>query len=83
MTAREEIFTVVREALVETFGLQVPIAPSSLLVDDLDMDSIDAATLAARLQEIYGKRLAREEFKELRRVEDVVAAVERILLEPA
>ena len=46
------------------------------LVEDLDIDSIDAIDILARLREITGKNLAAEALKSVRTVGDVVALVQ-------
>ena len=46
------------------------------LLDDLDIDSIDAIDILARLRDLTGKDLAAEALKEVRTVGDVVALVE-------
>lgn len=46
------------------------------LMDDLDIDSIDAIDILARLRELTGKELPAEALKEVRTVGDVVTLVE-------
>jgi acyl carrier protein len=46
------------------------------LLDDLDIDSIDAIDILARLRDLTGKDLAAEALKEVRTVGDVVALVD-------
>jgi acyl carrier protein len=45
------------------------------LVDDLDLDSIDAVDLIVKLQELTGRKIKPEEFKSVRSVNDVVERV--------
>lgn len=52
------------------------IQPDAHLMDDLDIDSIDAIDMLARLRELTGKNLAAESLKNVRTVGDVVALVE-------
>ena len=52
------------------------ITPDAHLLDDLDIDSIDAIDILARLREITGKDLPAEALKEVRTVGDVVAMVD-------
>lgn len=42
------------------------------LMDDLDLDSIDAIDLVVKLQELTGRKIGVEEFKSVRTVRDVV-----------
>ena len=46
------------------------------LVDDLDIDSIDAIDILARMRELTGKALPAEALKSVRTVGDVVDLVE-------
>ncbi len=46
------------------------------LFEDLDIDSIDAIDMLARLRELTGKQLPADELKSVRTVGDVVALVE-------
>ena len=55
------------------------IQPSTLLIDDLDLDSIDLVDLAVALEESSGLRLEDEELKAVQTVEDAVTMVEAAL----
>jgi acyl carrier protein len=65
----EELFEVEREAVVA----------EARLYDDLDIDSIDAVDLVARLTEITGIRVQPEQFKSVETVGDVVATVQALV----
>ena len=79
MTQRE-IFQEVSESMVEMFHLDPKnVTLEARLLEDLDLDSIDAVDLAAKMQELTGKRLAEEDLRGLRTIEDVVVVVERML----
>ena len=52
------------------------ITPEAQLMDDLDIDSIDAIDILARLRELTGKELPAEALKEVRTFGDVVTLVE-------
>ncbi len=80
---KEEIFTKLRDVLVETFQLDpAKITLESHLFTDLDLDSIDAVELAIQLQDITGRRVKAAEFKGVRTVSDVVETVHKMLQEP-
>ena len=69
----DEIYRMVADGLHETFGLDRQlITLDATLASDLDIDSIDAVDLAARLQQATGKRIAPETFKSIRTVRDTV-----------
>ena len=77
---REQISELIVEGLATTFRLdRERIVPSARLYEDLDVDSIDAVDLAARLQRETGARLSSEVFKSVRTVSDLVNAVDHLL----
>ena len=77
---RAEILDEISRTLVEMFELDPNIVtPEARLVEDLDLDSIDAVDMAAKLQELTGKRLAEEDLRGMRTLEDVVDIAERML----
>ena len=51
------------------------LVPAARLMEDLDLDSIDAVDLMARLQQYTGKRIASAEFKSVRTIGDVVEKI--------
>jgi acyl carrier protein len=74
--SKDDIFARVRDAMVELFELPADaITLGAHLVDDLDLDSIDAIDMAARLQEITGRRVAEDALKSIRTISDVVDLV--------
>ena len=71
--SRDEIFQAINAILTVEFGLnESQIVPTAHIVDDLDLDSIDAIDLSARLEEETGLKLEEEEFKSIRTVQDIV-----------
>lgn len=76
----EEIFERLKNVLAESFEVDPGrVTLSANLFDDLGLDSIDAVDLAIKVQEITGKRVQPQEFRTIRTVADVVAAVHRLL----
>jgi acyl carrier protein len=53
------------------------------LFTDLDLDSIDAVDLVVRLQQVTKKKVNPEDFRQIRTLRDVVAAVSKLVNEPA
>ena len=83
MQTREDIFNILRDALVELFELDpARVSLESNLYQDLEIDSIDAVDLIDHIKRQTGKKIAAEEFKSVRTVGDVVEAVYR-LVQPA
>ena len=79
---REQIFAEVQKSISELFEIpDFDIKLQSTLYEDLDLDSIDAVDLVVRLQDFTGGKIAPDEFRSVRTVEDVINAVERLLEE--
>ena len=77
MASRDEIFQVLGDVLQKEFGFE----PDSFrletnLVDDLDLDSIDAIDLAVRLEERIGVSFRDEELRAIRTLGDVVDLID-------
>ncbi len=67
-----------RDVLADEFEIDpASITLQAHLLDDLDIDSIDAIDILARLRELTGKDLPAEALKSVRTVGDVVALVEQ------
>ncbi|HJV90443.1 MAG TPA: acyl carrier protein [Holophagaceae bacterium] len=76
----EEIHQKLREVLADSFRLDpARVTLEAHLFTDLDLDSIDAVELAIQLQEITGKRVKAQDFKDVRTVGDVVKTVHAML----
>ena len=76
MQNREDIFAVLRDALVELFELEPErITPTANLYTDLEIDSIDAIDLIDHIKRQTGHKLAADDFRTVRTVQDVVDAV--------
>ncbi len=77
-----EIYQYIVDAMVRLFELDADdITPESHLYQDLDIDSIDAVDLVVELKQWTGKKIQPEAFKSVRTVQDVVEAVEQLLLQ--
>ncbi|KAB0677435.1 acyl carrier protein [Burkholderia territorii] len=75
-----EILEHIRAIFHENFAIEPErVTPDTHLFEELDLDSIDAVDLAIKLQEMTGKRIKPEEFKSVRTVGDVIAAVHVLL----
>jgi acyl carrier protein len=77
---RSEMEERVIDILVQTFELErAKVGPHSRLVEDLDLDSIDALDMVVELQTLLRGRIDERDMKGLRTVADVVAMVEQQL----
>ena len=82
MKYRDEILAQLTDIFEEMFEIEPEsITASANLYEDLDIDSIDAVDLVARLRSITGKKIEAEMFKSVRTVGDVVEAVYRLVNE--
>lgn len=73
---RDEIFQRVQGVLVEMFELEPSkVTLDAKLVDDLDLDSIDAIDMVVKLQELIGQRVEEAALRGVRTVGDVVELV--------
>lgn len=76
---RQSIYTQIADYLVVTFDVPRDlITPDADLVNQLNLDSIDAIDLMVRLQEITGRKVAPDDFKSVRTINDVLSLVQRM-----
>ncbi len=77
-----EIEKAVRDILVKDFEVDpAELTLETNLFTDLDLDSIDAIDLTVRLQQETGRKVNPEDFRTIRTLADVVAAVKKLLAE--
>lgn len=82
MPTRQEIFEQVKDILLRDFECPADkLTPNSRLVEDLDLDSIDAVDLIVRLQKLINRKVDPNDFKQIRTLDDVVTAIEKIVNE--
>lgn len=80
MSSRSEILDLLRAYLDEMFEVApARVSLEAKLYEDLDLDSIDAVDLVVRLQEVTGRKIKPDAFKNVRTVGDVVSCVEALL----
>lgn len=80
MNDPDEILRMLANLLEEMFEVDpAGVTPDALLYDELDIDSIDAVDLVARLRTLTGKKIEPDDFKSVRSVADVVDAVCRLV----
>ena len=79
---KEEIFAKLKEILVEDFEIdEYIIVPDANLFEDLELDSIDAVDLAVKLQYFTDKKISPDNFKQIKTIDDVVIAIEKLIKE--
>ena len=80
MYTKDEIFNHVKNILSKEFEIdEKKLTPNALLIEDLDLDSIDAVDLVVRLQKIIGCKVEPDDFKQIRTLQDMVDSVEKIV----
>ena len=73
---REAILAQLKSIFAEMFEADPnEVVLDANLYEDLDIDSIDAVDLVARLRTLSGKKIEPEQFKTVRTVGDVVESV--------
>lgn len=84
MMSREQILDYVRTTMAEMFELSVDdIHERSKVFEELDLDSIDAIDLVARIQQFTGQRITEAAMREVRSVGDIVDLVVQQLKSPS
>jgi acyl carrier protein len=77
--SKAEILHKIQEMMRELFELDPErVQPAARLVEDLELDSLDAFDLAVKVEEITGVAFDETKIRELLTVEDVVIALEAI-----
>ena len=80
MVSTAEIRQRVESILVDLFEVEPDaITDDARLYEDLDIDSIDAVDMMVELKNFSGKKIAPDDFKSVRTVGDVIAAVEQLM----
>ena len=81
---QDQILLQVQSLMSELFGLPAEkVTMEAHLVNDLDLDSLDAIDMAVKLQEMTGYRVEEGAVKSIRTVADVVKLVQTILARQA
>jgi acyl carrier protein len=71
--SKDEILRWVKETLKNEFQLRdEDLHPGAHLIDDLDLDSIDAVDLAVNVEQELGLALGEGELKSIQTIQDVV-----------
>ncbi len=77
---KNDIFERISQVLQKQFEIDADdISEQALLVEDLDIDSIDAVDLMIELKSFTGKKMAVRDFKAVKTVGDIVDAVYKVV----
>jgi acyl carrier protein len=75
-TSASEVLEHVRQTIATLFELELSdIRPDSTVFEELDLDSIDAIDLVAKLQQFTGERIDEQAMRGVRTVGDLAAIV--------
>ncbi|MDB4988873.1 MAG: acyl carrier protein [Myxococcaceae bacterium] len=81
---RDEIIERIRNVLVSSFEIpEERVTLDARLMDDLELDSIDAIDMAVQIQEMTDVRVEEDELRKLRTVGDTVDLVAALLARKA
>ena len=73
MPSRDEIIAMVKEVLQQEFDFaDADLKLDTHLVDDLDLDSIDAIDMAVRIEEKTGLALSGDDLQSIQTIRDAV-----------
>ena len=74
--SKTEVYARLRDVLVQEFGFtEAQILPTTELVNDLDLDSIDWINMAVALEVRTGRKLQEEDLASIRTIQDVVDVI--------
>lgn len=77
--AKGQILQHIRQVLTELFEIEESqLNESSLLYDDLDIDSIDTIDLLIELKKVIGKEIDPAAFKHARTIDDVAEVISKL-----
>lgn len=79
-TTDVEILEALRTVMKDLFELDpARVRPDARLIEDLDLDSIDAIDLAAKMEEQTGRSFDEGVLRRLRTVGDVIVAIQALV----
>lgn len=72
----ETLYSRIKTILVTQFEVdEAAVSLDANLYEELEIDSIDAVDLLVQLKELTGKKIAPENFKDVRTIRDVLGAL--------
>jgi len=78
--SKDEVLHEIQLMLKELFDLDAEkVRPEARLIEDLELDSLDAIDLAVKVEETTGMALDDNLIRKLRTVDDVIVAVQEIV----
>lgn len=78
----QQILDNLKKILEASFEIRLDrVVLEAKLFEELDLDSIDAVDLAIQVQQMTGKRIKPEDFKNVRTVGDVINTVKQLMVD--
>jgi acyl carrier protein len=82
--SKEQILAEIQRMMKELFELEADkVQPESRLIEDLELDSLDAIDLAVKVEESTGKAFDEQKIRSLRTIDDVVVALQELIASKA
>jgi acyl carrier protein len=78
--SRSEILEKIQAMMKELFELEPErVQPEAKLIDDLELDSLDAIDLAVKVEETTGLAFDETKIRQMRTISDVIDSIESII----
>jgi acyl carrier protein len=78
--SREQILGEIQRFMKELFELEADrVTPEARLIEDLELDSLDAIDLAVKVEEQIGTSFDEQKIRSLRTIDDVVTALQELI----
>jgi len=78
--SREQILGEIQRFMKELFELEADrVTPEARLIEDLELDSLDAIDLAVKVEEQIGTSFDEQKIRSLRTIDDVVSALQELI----
>lgn len=78
--SKAEILLKIQEMMKELFELDAArVQPEARLIEDLELDSLDAIDLAVKVEEVTGRAFDEQKIRSLRTIEDVIVALQSLI----
>lgn len=78
--SKDEILREIQRMMKDLFDLdEDKVQPAARLIEDLELDSLDAIDLAVKVEESIGKAFDEQKIRSLRTIDDVIVALQELI----
>jgi acyl carrier protein len=78
--SKAEILLKIQEMMKQLFELEADrVQPEARLIEDLELDSLDAIDLAVKVEESTGLAFDEQKIRSLRTIDDVIVALQSLI----